>query len=426
MIVRADGSMAKTFDAPGDAPSGGGTAPRGMRRKILFVVTEDWFFASHFLPMARAARELGLEAVVATRLRDHADVIRASGARVEDLQIQRGRLEPRSILRSVSALEDILERERADIIHCIAHLPILVGGLAARRLGIERRVFALTGHGLFGARQGWRGLLARQVLRGAIRGVLGSRRSRYIFENPSDARTLALSPTDPRVSIVGGAGVDPARFVPSPLPEGRTLRVALVARMLWSKGIDTAVEAVGLARRDGADVTLSLFGMPDPDNPRSIAVDQLQAWAVREGVEWQGFTSDVAAVWRSHHLACLPSRGGEGLPRTLLEAAACGRPILTTDVPGCRDFVRDGVEGYVVPPEDAASLAARLRHLADDRALVQQMGRHARERVVSGYTERHVMDAVKAVYADLLGVGMPASRAGTMPGDTDDVAAGVR
>jgi glycosyltransferase involved in cell wall biosynthesis len=145
-------------------------------------------------------------------------------------------------------------------------------------------------------------------------------------------------------------------------------------------------------------VELSLYGAPDPGNPKAIPEETLRNWSAQLGVTWHGPAADVGAVWRLHHVACLPSRGGEGLPRTLLESAAAGRAIVTTDVPGCRRLVRDSVEGLVVPPEDTVALADALVRLAYDPELVKQMGAAARERVMEGFTERAVMDEIKHVY----------------------------
>src|SRR3954464_12678018 len=150
--------------------------------------------------------------------------------------------------------------------------------------------------------------------------------------------------------------------------------------MLWSKGIDVAVEAVRAARAQGAAVELSLYGAPDPSNPKAIPEETLKAWDSEPGIAWHGPTTDIAAIWRDHHVCCLPSRGGEGLPRTLLEGAACGRAVVTTDVPGCRTLVRDGVEGLLAPPGDAETLAAALATLAGDPTLVARMGEAARAR----------------------------------------------
>jgi glycosyltransferase involved in cell wall biosynthesis len=178
--------------------------------------------------------------------------------------------------------------------------------------------------------------------------------------------------------------------------------------MLWSKGIDVAVEATRLARAAGADVELSLFGAPDPSNPKALREADLRAWSAEPGIAWHGPSADVAAVWRGHHVACLPSRGGEGLPRTLLEAAASGRAVVTTDVPGCRRLVRDGLEGRIVPPGDPGALAAAFLALAADPAGVARMGEAARRRVLDGFTERDVMEGVKALYRGMLGDAAPA------------------
>ena len=371
-------------------------------RHLVFVVTEDWFFASHFLPMARTAIAMGLSVTVVTRVRAHRAVIEATGARVVPLEAERASLNPMAAGYAAGQLAAILKALRADIVHSIALRGILVGGTAAAMAGIPARVYALTGLGLVGARSDRVGRAARLALRTLIRGPLASSRTRFLFENPDDARALGLDPLEQSVTVVGGAGVDPADFVPRPLPAMPPLRVAVVARMLWSKGIDVAVEAVRLARAQGAPVTLDLYGAPDPSNRRAIAEATLRAWS-GEGVTWHGPTIDVSAVWADHHVACLPSRGGEGLPRTLLEAAASGRALVASDVPGCRSLVRDGIEGLLVPPGDAPALASALVRLSGDPGLVANLGAAARGRIeTGGFTEAAVTDSVRAVWHDLL------------------------
>ena len=371
------------------------------RAHIAFVVTEDWFFASHFLPMARAAVAAGHPVSVVTRVRAHRDAIAATGARVVELEAERSSLNPMAAGYAAGQLAAILKALKADIVHCIALRGILVGGAAAVLAGIPSRVYALTGLGLFGARRDRAGRLARTGLRLLIRGPLETARTRYLFENPDDAPLLGLRPDDPRVTIVGGAGIDPEAWTPGSLPPHPPLRIALIARMLWSKGIDTAVEAARLARSQGVDLGLSLHGAPDPSNRRAIPEATLRDWS-RDGVTWHGPTDDVAGALAQAHVACLPSRGGEGLPRALLEAAASGRAILTTDVPGCRTLVRDGIEGLVVPPDDPQALAAAMLRLSADPALVARMGAAARARIVEGgFTEAAVTRAVLALYADL-------------------------
>jgi glycosyltransferase involved in cell wall biosynthesis len=287
-------------------------------------------------------------------------------------------------------------------VHCIALRPILVGGAACLMAGAARRVYALTGLGFLGARDDLVGRGARAALRALVRGPLQNAHTRFLFENPDDPRLVGLDPADERVTIVGGAGVDPEALQPAPLPPQPPLKVALVARMLWSKGIDVAVAATRLARARGHPIELSLYGVPDPSNPKAISEEELRQWSAEAGIAWHGGTRDVAAVWRDHHVCCLPSRGGEGLPRALLEGAACGRAVVTSDVPGCRALVRDGIEGFLVPPGDAAALADAFARLAADPALVARLGEAARARILDGFTERHIMDAVQRLYGGLL------------------------
>jgi glycosyltransferase involved in cell wall biosynthesis len=373
------------------------------RPKLLFVVTEDWFFASHFLPMARAARELDFEVAVIARERQHRRVIEATGARLIALEAERRSLSPLALFRQVRALKRLIAAERPDILHCIALKPIALAGLAGKLAGVERRVYALTGLGFLGARQDKLAAAARLAARFWMREAVDGPQVRFLFENPDDPVMLGLDPQDAsKVALVGGAGVDPLVLMPEPMPPQPPLKVALVARMLWSKGVDLAVEAVRLARAQGARVELTIHGAPDPSNPKAIPEATLKEWAARAGVIWAGPTRDIEGVWRAHQLCCLPSRGGEGLPRSILEAAACGRAILTTDVPGCRSFVRDGQDGMVVPPDDAAALARALIVLAGAPGLVERMGASARARLLDGHTERDVMDAVKALYRSLL------------------------
>jgi glycosyltransferase involved in cell wall biosynthesis len=382
------------------------------RPKLLFVVTEDWFFASHFLPMARAARELGFDVAVIARERNHRQVIEATGARLIELEAERRSLDPRALFRQIAALKRLIAAEKPDILHCIALKPIALAGLAGKLAGVERRIYALTGLGFLGAKQGMLAAAARFAAITWLRGAIDGPRVRFLFENPDDPVTLGLDPQDAaKVAIVGGAGVDPLILMPSPMPPVPSLKVALVARMLWSKGVDLAVEAVRLARAEGAKVTLTIHGAPDPSNPKAIPEATLKEWAARPGVTWAGPTRDIEGVWKAHHLCILPSRGGEGLPRTILEAAACGRAILTTDVPGCRSFVRDGQDGMVVPADDAAALAKALIALAGTPRLAERMGENARARLLDGHTERDVMNGVKALYLGLLGRAAPEAAA---------------
>jgi glycosyltransferase involved in cell wall biosynthesis len=243
-------------------------------------------------------------------------------------------------------------------------------------------------------------------VRNLVRLVVGSwlrgPRTRYLFENHDDPGEFGLATGSADVTIVGGAGVDPPNMPAAPEPSCPPLKVAVVSRMIRPKGIVEAVEAVQQARAAGVAVELDLYGDPDAANPRSIAPETLNEWSHQPGIRWHGRTADVTKVWREHHVAMLLSYR-EGLPRALVEAAAAGRPIVTTDVPGCREVVRDGTEGMLVPRGDAANAARALATLAADAALRIRLGAAAGARFRERFTTAAVKETVRKLYRSLDG-----------------------
>jgi glycosyltransferase involved in cell wall biosynthesis len=369
--------------------------------KILYLVTEDWFFASHFLPMARAARDAGLEVVVAARVRNHATDLSAEGLRVIPLNIERKSLGVFEGLRNIVLTYRIMRAERPDIAHCIALRPIVLGGFAARLAGAGALVLAPTGLGQLWIERGLVARAMRSIIRFAMAGLRGSR-TRFVFENHDDPREFGLDPAGPEVIIVGGAGVNPAHFPAVPEPPAPPVKVAVVARMIAAKGIADAVEAARRARSLGAPVELHLYGAPDPSNRHAISEELLRRWSSEPGITWHGRTAEVARVWREHHVALLLSYYREGLPRALLEAAAAARPIITTDVPGCRELVRHRQEGLLVSPRDVDAAARALVELAGDPALRQRLGMAASARVKDAFTEDAIRRSVGGLYHALL------------------------
>ena len=367
--------------------------------KLLYLVTEDWFFVSHFLPMARTAKAAGFEVVVATRVRDHAARIAAEGCRVVSLESERRSFGPFEALRGFFRMVRIVREERPDLVHCIALRMVVLGGLAARLGGAKRLVLAPTGLGHLWANNGPIEIVARAVARFIVGHWLKGPDTHYLFENTDDPREFGLDPDKPPVTIVPGAGVDPDEFAPSPEPEAPPVRVAVVARMIAPKGIAEAVAAARRARALGAAIELHLYGTPDPSNRRSCTEAELRGWAEEPGIVWHGRSDDVAAVWRENHVAMLLTWYREGVPRSLIEAAACGRPIVTTDAPGCRDLVRDRREGMLVPLRDSEAAARVLVELANNADLRARFGAAARSRFLARFTEAAVCASVASVYA---------------------------
>ena len=369
--------------------------------KLLYFITEDWFFVSHFLPMAQAAQERGYQVTVATRVREEGERIKASGISVISVESRRGSFNPLVAISDLMQMLSILRTERPDIVHCIALRPILTGGVVARLTGPKALVIAPTGLGYIWLKPGIIGRVIRGVVRFVIGSFLNSCGTRYLFENHEDPNVFGLNPDASNVVVVGGAGVDPSEFSVLVEPPTPPLRVAVVARMIWPKGIAEAVAAVRRARAFGTNVELDVYGQPDLFNPNSIPEETLRSWSSLLGVTWHGHTTDVAAVWRDHHVALFLSAYPEGLPRTLIEAAAAGRPIVTTDMTGCRELVRDGIEGLLVPPGNEEAAARALITLAADPALRAKLGAAARVRFEERFTVQAVKQTVGSLYQSL-------------------------
>lgn len=370
-------------------------------KSLLYVVTEDWFFRSHFLPMAAAAQADGYRVFVACRCGPARTDLEARGLTVLPLSGDRADVSVGSAWRELRAIDQAIRDHDIDITHYIALRPVLIGFVLSLVRRRNRSVYALTGRGFLGSATGLKARVARWALRVATPALFAGRRSWFLFENRDDPAFFGLSAERANVSILGGAGVDPEEWRPAPLPPPAPLRVAFVGRMLRIKGVADLVEAVALARGAGAPIELSLYGEPDPANPASLTEAQLKDWDRREGVSWRGRADDVAAVWAAHHVCVQPSLGGEGLPRALLEAAASGRAIIATDTPGCRDFVRPEIDGLLVAPGDPPAISEALARLAADRQLVERLAAAARRRIFDGFSQSDVQTAVTRIYQGL-------------------------
>lgn len=363
------------------------------KKKILFLATEDWFVRSHFLPLLRRARDDGYEVIVAARA---SGALQGEAVRVLDTPFARGSLKPWEVGRQIAHLRALLDRERPDIVHAIALKPIAL--LLLTRYRAAARVLAVTGRGYLAiGRAPWTRLVNWRLQR-MLRRALRQPRTVLLAENTADCAWAGAG----QAFIMPGAGVDPARFAPSGQPAFPPVIVGIVARLVRSKGIDLAVAAIERLRASGVSMTLRIAGGADAENPEHVSDAERARWRSTGGVELVGPVTDVNTFWASTHIACLPSRGGEGLPRSLLEAAACGRAIVTSDAPGCADFVRHGETGLVCPRGDVEAIAAALGALAQDEALRTRLGEAGRAHVCGGYTEAHAADcAAKAWRAAL-------------------------
>ena len=367
--------------------------------KLLFLVTEDWYFVSHRLLLAVAARQAGYEVTVVTRVGEHGHTIRNAGLRLIPIELSRRGKNPISETMLVAGLIAIYRRERPDIVHHVAMKPVLYGSLAARLAGVRHVVNALAGLGwLFTSESRLANVLGRGV-RFAFRKLLN--RGAVIVQNPDDMKWFVdLGIDSSRIHLIRGSGVDVNRFAPTPEPDGEPV-VVLAARMLWDKGVGEFVEAARLLRQRGLRVRCVLAGMVDTHNPAMVSEAHLQAWQDEGVVEWIGHQEDMPGVLARSHVVVLPSYR-EGLPKVLLEAAACARSIVATDVPGCREIVRHGDNGLLVPPRDPLALAQAIATLVEDPALRARMGARGRQMAVNEFSSERITGEVLALYQTLL------------------------
>lgn len=377
---------------------------------IVFFISEDWYFLSHRRALAEACLREGWRVVVAANDTGQAQAIRDAGCVFAPVPMRRGGINPLRDLRALAAMMGVVRRYRPDLIHAVALKPVLYANLAARLAGRAGVVSALAGMGYLFTGESLKIRILRLGVTSVLRLLLGGRRSRVIVQNDDD-RELLLSHGLARagqVATIRGSGVDLAAFPAQAPPSTQPAIFALVARMLADKGVREAAAAARELRRRGVPFRLWLVGAPDPQNPATLSEAELRDWEAEGILEWLGQRGDIATIWRDAHVAVLPSYR-EGMPKALLEAAACGRPIITTDTVGCRDVIDDGVEGLLVPVRDANALADAMQRLAADAGLRARMGVAARQRAEARFGQDRVVRAHIALYRELL-AEMPGAR----------------
>jgi glycosyltransferase involved in cell wall biosynthesis len=376
-------------------------APPGAVRKILYLVTEDWYFWSHRLPFARAMRDSGAEVVVACRVRAHGERISAEGFTLRPLAWRRRGDGIAGGVRALLALIRLYRRERPDLVHHIALKPTVFGSVAALVAGVPRQVNLIAGLGFVFVEPTPLAWLQRALIMLVLRFFAGRRNARIVVQNDEDRAELLRWRVfgAAQMDLIAGSGVDLRRFHPMPEPEGPEIVGAMVCRMLRYKGAEVAVRATKLVRRLGVPFRLVLVGPVDADNPASHSEAELRSWYEKGAVEWIGAVEDVPAVWKSAHICVFPSVYREGVPKALLEAAACARPIIAADIPGCRDVVAHDVSGILTEKGEAKAVARAIIRLCGDAALRARMGDAARQRVEALFSEQRVVEQTLGVYA---------------------------
>ena len=373
--------------------------------KVVLFANTDWYLYNFRRSLALALQAQGYELLLISPPGPYGGKLRALGLRWEPVPMDRRSLDPLREVRLLGWLVSLFRKERPALVHGFTIKCAVYGSLAARLARVPARVNAVAGMGYVFASNDARARLLRPLVRALMHAALAGRDARLILQNPDDVALFERAGLvdRARIRLIPGSGVDCSRFTASGVvrDRARPLRVLLAARLLWDKGVAEFVAAARRMRGEGRAIRFLLAGDPDPGNPAAVPEAEVRAWQAEGVIEWLGHVDDMPALLASVDVVVLPSYR-EGLPRTLIEAAACGLPLVTTDVPGCREVVTDGVDGLLVPARDAEALAQAIARLHDDPALAGRLGAAARVKALAQFDERIVIADTLAVYRELL------------------------
>ena len=374
-----------------------------MKPRLLFVVNVDWFFLSHRLPIALEASRSGYEVHLATAITDKLDILKNHDLVVHPLALDRSSMNLVSALRTFVQIWQLFRFVKPNLVHLVTIKPVVLGGLAARLARVPAVVVAISGLGFVFVAQGWLATLRRWLVGGLYRVVLGHSNLKVIFQNQDDqfqVTKLTGLPTQSMV-LIRGSGVDLEQYRYMPLPDDRLPVVMLAGRLLVDKGVREFVQAAKILKNAGVMARFVLVGTSDAENPSSLSEDELMQWADEGVVELWGKRLDMYQVLVESQIVVLPSYR-EGLPKILIEAAACGRVVVTTDVPGCRDAILPGVSGFLVPVCDDQALAEAILQLLENWPLCESMGKAGRVFAERVFDVRQVVERHLQIYDELL------------------------
>jgi glycosyltransferase involved in cell wall biosynthesis len=371
-------------------------------RRILFVISEDWYFWSHRRNIAAAARREGYDVWLATRVGKLETAIRNEGIHLVRLRWFRRRTQNLLLeLRSLLELVAIYRRLRPEIVHHVALKPTLMGLVAARLTAgaPEKIVNALGGLGVLFSNTSFQSNFRQAFLLQCLQLLTVSTQTSWIVQNTSDQEILvdARIATRSKTFIIPGSGADPEIFQPHPEPPGPPL-VLLASRLIWPKGIEAFIGAARAIKQQGIAARFAIAGLIDTENPDSIPEAYIQRWVQRGFIEFWGYLHDMPSALRAVHIICLPTYYGEGIPKVLIEAGACGIPAVASDIPGCRAIIEDGINGLIVPPKNVPALSAALKKLITKDQCRLSMKQHARQIFLDRFTDADIAAASLEVW----------------------------
>lgn len=369
--------------------------------RLLYTVNIPRFFVSHRLPLALAARDAGYDVHVATSDADQANVakIQATDLPYHPLPLSQHGTNPLGEVNTLRALTALYRHLKPDVVHHVSIKPVIYGGLAARAAGVPAVVGAMSGLGYVFIGEGTKSQVLRRVVKPLFKLALSTPNTRMIFQNPDDRHKfieMGLIRAE-QAALIRGSGVDMTYFVPTPETNGVPI-VLFAGRLMWQKGLGEFVEVAERLKGRGRFVVV---GYTEATSPDTVSPDQLQAWVDDGLIEWWGKRDDMPEVFAQSHIVCLPSTYGEGVPKVLIEAAACARPLVTTDTPGCREITHDGENGLLVPAGDVEALTDAIGQLLGDKVLRERMGQQGRILAERDFSLERVVSETLALYEQM-------------------------
>lgn len=375
-----------------------------MNTKVILFANADWYLYNFRRSLALALQSMGYEVLLVSPPGQYGPKLEQLGLRWVSVPMERRSLNPLRELRLLFHLCRLFRRERPALVHSFTIKSVVYGALAARLARVPIRVSAVAGMGYVFISSDLKARLLKPIVRRLLKLALGGKGARLILQNPDDVAIFEQSKLVnlAHLTLIPGSGVDCKRFVDVQKErQAGGLRVLLAARSLWDKGLAEFVEAARLLLAEGRSIRFLHAGTPDEGNPAAVPEMTLRAWVKEGAIEWLGHVEDMPALLASVDVVVLPSYR-EGLPKTLIEAAACALPLITTDVPGCREVVSDGLDGLLVPARDAQALALAISRLDDDPELARRLGKAARTKALAKFDERIVIDSTIEVYREVL------------------------
>ncbi|HEV7393253.1 MAG TPA: glycosyltransferase family 4 protein [Burkholderiales bacterium] len=378
--------------------------------KVLFFANTEWYLYNFRLAFAKFLRDRGFEVVMVSPVGPYGARLVAEGFRWIGLDMDRRSIHPGRELSVLYRLSKIYAAEKPDIVHHFTIKCVVYGSLIAWRLGIRKRVNAVAGMGYVFTSTALRARLLKPFVAALMKLLVRGSHARLIIQNNDDFSAFQTARVAPpaNIRLIRGSGVDTSRFRPRGQPRSGRTRVLFAARLLRDKGIGEYVEAARILKRENIAVDMLIAGLPDSGNPSSVAPEQIEQWLQEGCITHLGHVDDMPALLSDVDIAVLPSYR-EGAPRSLIEAAAAGLPIVSTDVPGCREVVEHQVNGLLVPVRQAEPIVEAIRFLHQQPLERVRMGQAGREKMLRQFDQRLVFEATHAVYLELIAQPAPKS-----------------